>query len=103
MLKGMVIRETMEEIDLDNRITIEVATCSFRTIRGRTIVAALCDEIAFWFIEGSANPDEEVLTAIRPAMATIPGARLLCASSMPAAALSGMRTPSSMGGTMLRY
>jgi hypothetical protein len=81
MLKGMVIRETMEEIDLDNRITIEVATCSFRTIRGRTIVAALCDEIAFWFIEGSANPDEEVLTAIRPAMATIPGARLLCASS----------------------
>jgi hypothetical protein len=81
MLEKMIIRETAEEIDLDNRITIEVATCSFRTIRGRTIVAALADELAFWLSEGSANPDEEVLAAIRPAMATIPGARLLCASS----------------------
>ncbi len=81
MLKDLVVRETGEEIDLSNRVTIEVATCSYRTIRGRTIVAALCDEIAFWQSEGSSNPDEEVLAAIRPAMATIPGAMLLCASS----------------------
>jgi hypothetical protein len=81
MLADLVTRETGEEIDLSNKITIEVATCSYRTIRGRTIVAALCDEIAFWQSEGSANPDEEVLTAIRPAMATVPGSMLLCASS----------------------
>jgi hypothetical protein len=81
MLADLITRETGEEIDLDNRISIEVCTCSYRTIRGRTIVAALCDEIAFWQSEGSANPDEEVLTAIRPAMATVPGSMLLCASS----------------------
>jgi len=81
MLKDLVIRETSDEIDLDNRVTIEVATCSYRTIRGRTVVAALCDEIAYWQSEGSSNPDEEVLAAIRPASATIPGAMLLCASS----------------------
>jgi hypothetical protein len=81
MLKDMLVREAAEEIDLDNRITIEVATCSYRTIRGRTIVAALCDEVAFWQSEGTTNPDEEVLSAIRPATATIPGAVILCASS----------------------
>jgi hypothetical protein len=81
MLAELVSRETGEEIDLSNRISIEVATCSYRTIRGRTIVAALCDEIAFWQSEGTANPDQEVLSAIRPAMATVPGAMLLCASS----------------------
>jgi hypothetical protein len=81
MLAELIVRETGEEIDLSNKITIEVATCSYRTIRGRTIVAALCDEIAFWQSEGSANPDEEVLSAIRPAMATVPGSMLLCASS----------------------
>jgi hypothetical protein len=81
MLAEMVSRETGDEIDLNNKLSIEVCTCSYRTIRGRTIVAALCDEIAFWQSEGSANPDEEVLAAIRPAMATVPGSMLLCASS----------------------
>jgi hypothetical protein len=81
MLAEMLTRETTEEIELNNRISIEVATCSYRTIRGRTIVAALCDELAFWQAENSSNPDEEVLAAIRPAMATIPGSMLLCASS----------------------
>jgi hypothetical protein len=41
----------------------------------------LCDEIAFWRSEESANPDSEIIGAIRPAMATVPGAMLLCASS----------------------
>lgn len=81
MLAELVARETVEELELTNRISIEVATCSFRTIRGRTIVAALCDEIAFWHDENSSNPDVEILAAIRPAMATVPGAMLLCASS----------------------
>jgi hypothetical protein len=41
----------------------------------------LCDELAFWRSEDSASPDYEVLAAVRPGMATIPGAMLLCASS----------------------
>ena len=44
-------------------------------MRGYTCIAALCDEIAFWRSdESSANPDAEIIAALRPAMATIPGA-----------------------------
>ncbi len=72
--------ETKETIELTTGVDIEVMTCSFRSIRGRTVVVAICDEIAFWRIEG-VNPDKEVLTAIRPAMATIPTSLLLVLSS----------------------
>ncbi len=80
MLSALVERETLESIDLSNGITIEVSTASFRSIRGYALVAALGDQVAFWSDEG-ANPDSEILAAIRPGMATIPGAMLLCASS----------------------
>ena len=59
-------------LDLSNRITIEVHTARFRTVRGYTIVAALLDELAFWRGEDSSNPDDEIISAIKPAMATIP-------------------------------
>src|SRR5580700_4975679 len=81
MLKALIVRETAEAIDLKNGVTIEILTASFRTVRGYTLIAALCDEIAFWRSDESANPDSEIIGAIRPAMATIPGAMLLCASS----------------------
>ena len=71
-----------ELITLTNRVVIEVHSCSFRAVRGYTVVACLADEIAFWTTdEGGANPDHEVLNAVRPAMATVPGSMLLCASS----------------------
>lgn len=82
MLADMIERETSDAFDLKNSITIEIAAGSFRTTRGYTLVAALCDEIAYWSTdEDSADPDVEILTALRPGMATIPGAILLCASS----------------------
>ncbi len=71
-----------EGVDLINSVTIEVGTASFRATRGYTYAAVICDEIAFWRSDDdSANPDEEILNAIRPGMATIPTALLLCASS----------------------
>ena len=81
MLALMIDRQDAESVDLTNRVTIEIVTGSYRTIRGYTVLAALCDEIAFWRSEDSANPAEEILAALRPAMATIPGAMLLCLSS----------------------
>ncbi len=81
LLAPLVAKDNTEDIELTAGVVIEVATCSYRTIRGRTIIAALCDEIAFWSDDTSANPDTEVLAALRPAMATIPGALLLAASS----------------------
>lgn len=81
MLKRLIERETAESVDLANSVTIEVATASFRTTRGFTLVAALLDEAAFWRSEATVNPDFEILNAVRPAMATIPTAMLLVASS----------------------
>src|SRR5262249_8162598 len=81
MLSKMIERETADTFDLNNGTTIEVHPVSARTTRGYTIVAALCDEIAFWPHADAAEPDYEVLNALRPGMATIPNAMLLCASS----------------------
>ena len=81
MLRQLIEAERQDAIDLSNRISVETHTASFRTTRGYTVVAALLDEIAFWPTEDSANPDTEIISAIRPSMATIPSAMLLCASS----------------------
>jgi hypothetical protein len=80
VLKPLIGRQTVESIELKNGISIEIATASFKTIRGRTVVAALLDELAFWSIDG-ANPDSEIVPAIRPSMLTIPNSMLLVASS----------------------
>jgi hypothetical protein len=81
-LVGMIVRETADTLDLNNGVTIEIQTASWRTIRGRTVLAALCDELAFWMQDdGGANPDVEIIAALKPAMATIPKAMMLKASS----------------------
>ena len=92
MLSRMIERETADCFDLTNDVSIEIGTASFRSSRGYTIAAALCDEIAFWMTDDSANPDYEILDALRPGMATIPGAMLLCASS-PYARRGALTTP----------
>jgi hypothetical protein len=82
MLSKLICAETRETIELRNRVTIEIHTASFRTTHGYTIVAALLDELAYWATdEASAEPDTEVINAVRPGMSTIPDAVLLCASS----------------------
>ena len=82
MLKSMVQRETAEAFDLTNSVTIEITAASYRRVRGYTLLAALCDEIAFWQVdEEAAEPDRAILDALRPGMATIPTSMLLCASS----------------------
>ena len=82
MLRPTIEDESAESINLRNRVSIEIHTASFRSTRGYTIVAALLDEIAFWPTDdGSAEPDVEVINAIKPGMSTIPNAMLLCASS----------------------
>ena len=82
MLAPIIEAERQEAVDLRGSVTIEVHTASFRTVRGYTIVAALCDEIAFWPTDDtSSSPDTEIVAALRPAMVTIPGAVMLCSSS----------------------
>lgn len=79
MLRRMVVRENSEQIELNNRCVIEITTASHRSVRGYTLAACICDEIAFWHQDG-ANPDKEIIAAIRPALATL-GGRLIALSS----------------------
>jgi hypothetical protein len=60
-------------------------------LRGTTCVAVICDEIAFWGSEESANPDAEILHAVRPTLATS-GGPLICISS-PYARRGALWTP----------
>ncbi len=82
LIHPMIIEDNTEQITLSNRVIIEIATASFRTTRGYSFAAVLCDEVAFWRSdESSANPDIEIMRALRPGMASIPGSILMLASS----------------------
>ncbi|MCV2872598.1 hypothetical protein OEZ71_09830 [Defluviimonas sp. WL0050] len=79
MLRPLVKRETAQGLELTNRVVIEVATATYRTVRGYTLAAVILDEIAFWMADG-ASPDVEIVAALRPALATLDG-RLIGISS----------------------
>jgi hypothetical protein len=73
ILRQQLVSVTGDEIELSNNITIGVHTNSFRTIRGRTILAAVFDEVAFWRDESSAVPDLETYRAVAPSLAASGG------------------------------
>ena len=82
VLRRHVLASRAQELELDNRITIAIHPASFRSIRGLSVVCCICDEIAFWWTEDNyANPDVEVVRAVRPAMATFAHGKLLMVSS----------------------
>lgn len=81
MLARMVAKDTADGLELTNGLGIEITTNDRRRVRGRTVVAAVFDEVAFWHNEGSVSPDVDVYGAVKPAMATIPGAMLIGISS----------------------
>ena len=79
MLQKMIYRDRDESIELTNRCVIEVQTASHRGTRGYTVPCVILDEVAFWLSEG-ANPDAEIIAALRPSMATL-GGKLIALSS----------------------
>jgi hypothetical protein len=82
LLRPLMKGDDAETITLTNRVVLEIRTASFRSTRGYSYAAVLADEVAFWHSdEASANPDGEILRALRPGLASIPGSKLLIASS----------------------
>ncbi len=81
LLRSLVVAKRKESIDLCNGIRIEIHTSNYKSVRGVTLICAICDELAFWSDENSANPDVEIVRALVPSMITIPGALLLGISS----------------------
>jgi hypothetical protein len=81
VLRGEIASMTATEIRLRSGIVIGVHANSFRSTRGRTLLACIFDECSFWRDEGSAQPDIETYRAILPSLATTKG--LLVAISSP--------------------
>jgi hypothetical protein len=76
-LRDMVVRRTTDGIELCNDVDVVVATNSYRAVRGRAILVSILDEVAFWSSESSSRPDTETYNAVRPGLATLPGAMLV--------------------------
>lgn len=68
-LSAEMVGNTRETITLSNGIELRVATADGAAVRGRTLVAAVLDEFAFFGPEVAV----ELLRALRPATATTPG------------------------------
>ena len=82
LLEALIETWTADSIDLRGHVSIEIAACSYRTVRGRSVCCALLDECAFWRTDdGSPNVDREVLNAIRASMATFGADAMVIAGS----------------------
>jgi hypothetical protein len=82
VLAGMLQRETQWGFELTNRVDIVIVTNNFRSIRGRAVLLAIFDEVAFYKDETSGASDEELYRAITPALASLsPGAMIIGISS----------------------
>lgn len=80
IIAAEVTQETAEGIHFAHRTVIEVHVASFRSVRGYSLAAVLLDELAFYRSDLSANPDIELVRALRPALANL-GGRLFGFSS----------------------
>lgn len=82
VLRPLLENSTRNTLRLTNGIDVEMRSASWRRLRGVTCIACIADESCFWFSdENSANRDDEILQAIRPALATTHG--LLAIISTP--------------------
>ncbi len=77
LLAPLVERETADGLELTTGAEIVVATNSYRSVRGRTVVCAILDEVAYWRDAESATPDAETYSAITPALATVSDSMLV--------------------------
>ncbi len=81
-LRALVKSIDRNGVTLRNGVTIIVATNSFRSVRGRSILACVFDECAFWRDETSANPDLEVAAAVAPGLARVRGSMSILISTV---------------------
>lgn len=80
IIAAEVSNRTRESLTFAHRVVLEVHVGSFRSIRGYSFACVLLDELAFYRDDLSANPDVELVRAVRPGLANL-GGRLLGFSS----------------------
>jgi hypothetical protein len=81
-LAALIVNESKDSVELSNGVIIEVITASIAAPRGRAYALVIVEEAAFLPTDASANPDLELIRAVRPALARVPGS-LLCVVSSP--------------------
>jgi hypothetical protein len=81
VVKPYVATVLKDSVEFRTGAVVQVVSASFRAVRGYTMLDAVLEESAFYAQEDSANPDEEILIALRPAMLTVPDARVYGISS----------------------
>jgi hypothetical protein len=80
-LAALIVAERNDAVELSNGVIIEVITASIAAPRGRAYALAIVEEAAFLPTDQSTNPDVELLRALRPALARVPGSLLAVVSS----------------------
>lgn len=80
-LEALIVAERTDAIELSNGVIIEVVTASIAAPRGRAYVLVIVEEASFLPTDQSSNPDVELLRAVRPALARVPGSLLAVVSS----------------------
>lgn len=80
-LDALVVSEAQSSLELSNGVIIEVVTASTAAPRGRSYALAIVEEAAFLPTDTSANPDTELLRALTPGLARVPGSLLVVISS----------------------
>jgi hypothetical protein len=80
LIAAEVANSTQEIVTFAHRVNLEVHTTSFRSTRGYSYAAVILDELAFFRDDFSANPDVELVRAVRPGLLNL-GGRLIGLSS----------------------
>lgn len=78
-----VVGETKTGFELaGGKVRIEILAGDFRTVRGYTTLAVICDEVAFMGLDEEARvrSDTELIRAVKPSLATV-GGKLIAISS----------------------
>jgi hypothetical protein len=97
-LDRLVRNETKDAVELSTGVVVEVITAGVAAPRGRAYALVIVEEAAFLPADDSAEPDVELLRAVRPALARVPGSLLAVISSPYARAGELYRTWSARFG-----
>jgi hypothetical protein len=80
-MAALIVNEAKDSVELSNGLIVEVITASIAAPRGRAYALVIVEEAAMLPTDTSVNPDVELLRAVRPALARVPGSLLVGVST----------------------
>ena len=80
LIGAQAANETAETLTFKHAVQLEVHVASWRSTRGYSYAAVILDELSFFRDDFSANPDVELVRAVRPGLLNL-GGRLIGLSS----------------------